>query len=148
MSCVNIRNTLQHAATHCNTLQHTCNPVTVARHSCVSIDWFWLRNWLINKGAIYTGTPPLFWNFISLFERPRTRLAGKIQIQNQSIQLNLSCRAYLTCLNTEESRKLRRARNIMSSSRQISQFFPTNSWIEITQSIMSCVFDVLKHGGE
>ena len=75
----------QHTATRCNTLQHTCNPVTVARHSYVSIDWFWLRGWLINKGAICTGSAPLFWNIICLFERPRTRLVGKIGSQNQSI---------------------------------------------------------------
>jgi len=28
-------------------------------------DWFWLRGWLIHKGATCTGTAPLFWNFIA-----------------------------------------------------------------------------------
>ena len=57
------------------------------------IDWFWLRGWLINKkaisinkGAICTRTAPLFWNFISLLEGPRTRLVRKIGSQNQSIR--------------------------------------------------------------
>jgi len=45
-----------------------------------------LRRWLINKEAICTGTAPLFWNFLSLFERPRTRLVRKIGSQNQSIK--------------------------------------------------------------
>ena len=49
------------------------------------IDWFWLWGWLINKGAICTRTAPLFWNFISLFQGPRTRLVRKIGSQNQSI---------------------------------------------------------------
>ena len=46
--------------------------------------WFWLRGWLIYKGAICTGTAPLFWNFISLFERPQTRFKRKISSQDQS----------------------------------------------------------------
>jgi len=41
------------------------------------IDWFWLQGWLNTKGPICTGTAPLFWNFISLFERPRTRRKSK-----------------------------------------------------------------------
>jgi len=49
------------------------------------IDWFWLRGWLIDKGAICTGTAPLFWNCIFLFKRPRTRLVWKIGSQNQSM---------------------------------------------------------------
>jgi len=49
------------------------------------IDWFWLRGWLINKGAICTRSAPLFWNFIFLFQSPRTRLVRKIGSQNQSI---------------------------------------------------------------
>ena len=52
---------------------------------CSSIDWFWLRGWLINKGAICTRTAPLFWIFISLFQNPRTRSVRKIGSQNQSI---------------------------------------------------------------
>jgi len=54
-------------------------------HDSFWIDWFWLRCWLINKGAICTRTAPLFWNFISLFQGPRTRLVRKIGSQNQSI---------------------------------------------------------------
>ena len=50
-----------------------------------AIDWFWLRGWLINKGAICTRTAPLFWIFISLFQNPRTRLVRKISSPNQSI---------------------------------------------------------------
>jgi len=53
--------------------------------SWFTIDWFWLRGWLINKGAICTRTAPLFWIFISLFQSPRTRLIRKIGSQNQSI---------------------------------------------------------------
>jgi len=56
-----------------------------ALHTVYSIDWFWLWGWLINEAAICTGTAPLFWNFISLLERPRTRLVRKIGSQNQSI---------------------------------------------------------------
>ena len=41
------------------------------------IDWFWSQGWLNTKGPICTGTAPLFWNFISLFERPRTRRKSK-----------------------------------------------------------------------
>jgi len=49
------------------------------------IDWFELRGWLIHKGAVCTGTAPLFWSFISLFERSLKRLVWKIGSQNQSI---------------------------------------------------------------
>jgi len=49
------------------------------------IDWFWLRGWLIIKGAICAGTAPLFWEFISLFERPQTKLVRIIRSRNQSI---------------------------------------------------------------
>ena len=49
-----------------------------------AIDWFWLRGWLTNKGAICTRTAPLFGIFISLFQIPRTRLVWKIDSQNQS----------------------------------------------------------------
>jgi len=59
------------------------------------IDWFWLWGWLINKGAIQitkgaicTRSAPLFWNFISLFQGPQTRLVRKISSQNQSIQIS------------------------------------------------------------
>ena len=51
----------------------------------IGIDWVWLRGWLNNRGEICTGTAPLFWNLISLFERPRTRLVGKIGYQSQFI---------------------------------------------------------------
>jgi len=44
-------------------------------------DWFWWRGWL----ATCTGTAPLFWNFIGLFGRARTRLVRKNGRQNQSI---------------------------------------------------------------
>ena len=65
--------------------------------SChICIDWFWLWGWLINKGAtkinkgaICTRTAPLFWNFISLFQGPQTRLVRKIGSQNQSIVLSI-----------------------------------------------------------
>jgi len=71
----------------------------VQRYPCIYLNMYkyvrmdkcWLQGWLINKGAIYTGTPPLFWNFISLFERPRTRLAGKMWSQNFYIQIS-SCK--------------------------------------------------------
>ena len=46
------------------------------------IDWFGLWGWRINKGAIFTRTAPLFWNFISLFQGSRTRLVRKIGSQN------------------------------------------------------------------
>ena len=39
---------------------------------------------LNNKEAIRTGTASSFWNSISSFERPRTRLVGKIGSQDQS----------------------------------------------------------------
>jgi len=55
-------------------------------HDSFPIDWFWLRGWLINKGAICTRTAPLFWIFISLFQDPRTKLERNIGSQNQSIQ--------------------------------------------------------------
>jgi len=51
------------------------------------IDWFWLQGWLMNKRAICTGTAPLFWKFIFLFERPRTRLVRKTGSPNQSMGL-------------------------------------------------------------
>jgi len=53
----------------------------------ILIDWSWLWGGLIYKGAICTGTAPLFWNSISLFERPRTRWVRKIGSQNQSIEI-------------------------------------------------------------
>jgi len=53
------------------------------------IDSFWLRGWLIMKGAICTRTAPLFWIFISLFQNPRTRLVRKIGSQNQSITFHV-----------------------------------------------------------
>jgi len=65
--------------THIPTCWHTDT------HDGTPIDWFWLRGWLIHKGAICTGTASLFWNSISLFERPRTRLVRKFGSQNQSI---------------------------------------------------------------
>jgi len=43
----------------------------------------------MNKGAICTRTAPLFWNFISLFQGPRTRLVRKIGSRNQSNRLIL-----------------------------------------------------------
>jgi len=49
------------------------------------VDWFWLRGWLINKGAICTRTAPLFRIFISLFQNPPTGLVWKIGSQNLSI---------------------------------------------------------------
>ena len=63
-------------------LPHYCTPSV-----CVPavINWFWLRGWQNNKRAICAGTAHVFWNFISLFERPRTRLVGKIGSQNQSV---------------------------------------------------------------
>ena len=67
------------------------------RHDTL-IDWFWLWGWLINKGAIEinkgaicTRTAPLFWNFISLFQGPRTRSVRKIGSQNQSIDVLSWC---------------------------------------------------------
>ena len=41
----------------------------------------------MNKRAICTGTAPLFWKFIFLFERPRTRLVRKTGSPNQSMGL-------------------------------------------------------------
>jgi len=60
--------------------QHFRFPVEI-----LVIDWLWLRGWLINNRTICTRIALLFWNFISLFEKPRTRLVGKIRSQNQSI---------------------------------------------------------------
>jgi len=51
----------------------------------IRIDWFWLRGWLIKKGAICTRTAPFLWIFISLFRNPRTRLVRKIGSKNQSV---------------------------------------------------------------
>jgi len=57
------------------------------------IDWFWLRGWLNNKGALcslilefwYKSLISFIRELISLFERPRTRLLYKIGSQNQSM---------------------------------------------------------------
>jgi len=71
---------------HIYTNTHTYKHKHIHTHAGIyTIDWFWLRVWLINKGAICTGTASVFWKFVSLFGRPRTRLVGKIGIQNQSI---------------------------------------------------------------
>jgi len=40
------------------------------------VDWFWLRGWLVHKGAICTGTAPLFWNF-HLLIRGATNISTK-----------------------------------------------------------------------
>ena len=69
---------------HIYTLLHlNCNWISFSNLNL--IDWFFLRGWLNNKWAICIGTAPSCWDFISLFERPRTRLVGKIGSQNQSI---------------------------------------------------------------
>jgi len=54
--------------------------------SCVIVwDWFGLRCWLIHKGVIWSRTASLFWNIITLLERPRMRSVRKIGSQNQSV---------------------------------------------------------------
>ena len=40
-------------------------------------DLFWLRGWLINKGAICTRTAPLFWHFNTLFEKATNKISTK-----------------------------------------------------------------------
>jgi len=72
---------------HASVIHVTTFTFVLFCRSLFRIDWFWLRGWINNKGVICTGTAPLFWNFISLFERPRTRSVGKIGSQNQSIVL-------------------------------------------------------------
>jgi len=44
-----------------------------------------MRSWPINNRAICTRIALSFWNYITLFEKPRTRLVGKIRSQHQSI---------------------------------------------------------------
>jgi len=67
-------------------------------HLLCQYNTFWLRGWPNNKGAICTGTAPLFWNFISWFKRPRTRIVRKIGRQNQSIGDSFICVTWLLCL--------------------------------------------------
>jgi len=51
----------------------------------VSIDWFWLWDWQINKGAICTRTASLFPNFISLFHPGPTNKISSDNRQSKSV---------------------------------------------------------------
>ena len=107
---------------------------------CIRIDWFWLRGWLINKGAICTRTAPLFWIFISLFQNPRTRLVRKIGSQNQSIVLYTYCFVYvLFCIRLVLYTYTYTCIVSRGFSKTLSTEFQCGVYVAVYYSVLRCV---------